>query len=67
MAMLNTLLLTAVFSTAILATSQRVTDKGLGALNAVALPYGLKVFLAVVFLNFMLYVWHFLNHEVPLM
>jgi sterol desaturase/sphingolipid hydroxylase (fatty acid hydroxylase superfamily) len=64
---LNTLVLSALFGTAILATAQHVTVQRLGALNAHDLPYGLKVLLAVVFMDFMLYVWHLLNHEVPLM
>lgn len=67
---LNTLVLTALFGTAILATAQYVTTNSLGALNllgARGLPHGLRVLLTVVFMDFMLYVWHLLNHEVPLM
>jgi sterol desaturase/sphingolipid hydroxylase (fatty acid hydroxylase superfamily) len=64
---LNTLILAGLFGTAILGTAQHVTQNHLGALNALNLPYGLKVLLTVIFMDFMLYVWHLLNHEVPLM
>ncbi|MFH1034669.1 MAG: sterol desaturase family protein [Pseudomonadota bacterium] len=64
---LNSLILAALFGTAILATAQHVTQNHLGALNALKLPQALRVLLTVVFMDFMLYVWHLLNHEVPLM
>ncbi|MBI4797523.1 MAG: sterol desaturase family protein [Desulfarculus sp.] len=64
---LNSLLLAALFGTAKLALAQHVTQHNLGLLNAHPLPYGLKLLIAVAFLDFMLYVWHLLNHEVPLL
>ncbi|MBI5524140.1 MAG: sterol desaturase family protein [Desulfarculus sp.] len=64
---LNTLLLAALFGTAKLALAQHVTQNKLGLLNVHPLPYGLKLLIAVAFLDFMLYVWHLLNHEVPLL
>ncbi len=67
MTAVNTVVLAAVFGTAILATAAYVTEHHLGALNAVAMPYWLKVVLAVLFLDFMIWVWHLLNHVAPLL
>lgn len=63
----NSVILALVFGAAILATSQHVTAHKLGALNQIDLPYWLELALAVAFLDFMLYIWHLLNHEVPLL
>lgn len=67
MTALNSVILAVIFGAAILATSRYVTEHKLGALNQVDLPYWLKLLIAVAFLDFMLYVWHLLNHEVPLL
>ncbi|MFH1058144.1 MAG: sterol desaturase family protein [Pseudomonadota bacterium] len=67
MTALNSVILAVVFGAAILATSRYVTEHKLGALNQVDLPYWLKLVIAVAFLDFMLYIWHLLNHEVPLL
>lgn len=62
----NTLILRLVFGGAIVATAAYVTHNQIGVLNLVAMPYWLKVLITVVFMDLMLYVWHLLNHEVPL-
>lgn len=38
-----------------------------GLLNLVAMPLWLKVILGVLFLDFAIYIWHLLNHVVPLL
>lgn len=63
----NSLILAIIFGAAILATSHYVTEHKIGALNFIGGPYWLKFLLGLAFLDFMLYVWHLLNHEVPLM
>lgn len=62
----NSLILQVVFAGAIIRTAMYVTTHQLGVLNMVALPEWLKLFVTVAFMDFMLYVWHLLNHEVPL-
>jgi len=63
---LNSAVLSLVFASATINTALYVTENNLGLLHMISLPLWLKVFLAVVFMDFMLYVWHLLNHEVPL-
>ena len=62
---LNSALLSVIFASATINTALYVSGNGLGLLNMISLPFWLKVFLAVFFMDFMLYVWHLLNHEVP--
>ena len=62
---LNSVVLSLVFASATINTALYVSENHLGLLNMISLPLGLKVFLAVIFMDFMLYVWHLLNHEVP--
>ncbi len=64
---INNAVLALVFGTAVMAVSWHASQKGLGFLNLWELPYWFKTLAAVVFLDFMLYVWHLLNHEVPLL
>jgi sterol desaturase/sphingolipid hydroxylase (fatty acid hydroxylase superfamily) len=61
----NSLLLQLVFSSAIVGTAVYVQSHKLGVLNMVEIPPWLKVFVTVAFMDFMLYVWHLLNHEMP--
>lgn len=42
-------------------------ERGFGLLKLLALPSWLEVTLAVVLLDYTLYVWHMLNHKVPLL
>ena len=61
----NSILLNLIFAGAVWQTAQYVTQNGQGVLNLLYMPQWLKVFLTVVFMDFMLYIWHLLNHEVP--
>ncbi|RJX30105.1 MAG: sterol desaturase family protein [Desulfarculus sp.] len=61
----NTLILRLVLGSAIVATAAYVTQQKMGVLNLVAMPYWLKLLATLVFMDFMLYIWHLLNHEVP--
>lgn len=64
---LNSLLLAVIFGGAVVATSSYVTANGLGVLNVLRLPYWLKFLATLVFMDFMLYVWHLLNHVMPIL
>lgn len=63
----NNVVLTLVFATALAGTTAYVTKHQIGIFNVWDIPYWLKVVLAVAFLDFVLYVWHLLNHEMPLL
>ena len=61
----NTLVLQLLFAGVIVRTAAYVTTQQLGVLNMVALPPWVKLLVIVAFMDFMLYIWHLLNHEVP--
>jgi sterol desaturase/sphingolipid hydroxylase (fatty acid hydroxylase superfamily) len=61
----NSIILRLLFTAYILRTTLYVGENQLGVLNLINLPYWTKIVTTVVFLDFMLYVWHLLNHEVP--
>lgn len=61
----NGILLQLIFSAAVVSTSIYVTKNNLGILNLVQIPQWLKLLTIIVFMDFILYVWHLLNHEVP--
>ncbi len=61
----NTLILQLLFAGAMVATATYVTANRLGVLNMVDLAPWLHVLATVAFMDFMLYIWHLLNHEVP--
>lgn len=63
----NSLILNLIFAGAVAATAQYVTANHLGALNLVDAPRWVKILATIVFMDFMLYVWHLLNHEMPLL
>ena len=63
----NSLILQLVFTSATLATAVYVQRQGFGVLNTFSAPSWLKILITVAFMDFMLYVWHLLNHEVPLL
>jgi len=67
LAIFNSLILWLFFAGAILQTALYVQEKQFGTLNLISVPYWTKIVATVVFLDFMLYVWHLLNHEVPLL
>ncbi len=62
----NSLVLNLLFAAAIVKTTMYVTSNQLGVLNLVAWPFWLKILATIVFMDLMLYVWHLLNHEMPL-
>ncbi|GAB4286786.1 MAG: sterol desaturase family protein [Deferrisomatales bacterium] len=64
---LNGAVLNLLFSGAILATTAYVTREQQGLLYLWGLPGWARTVVAVAFLDFMLYVWHLLNHEMPLL
>lgn len=61
----NSLILKLLFASTLVQTCLYVTDKQIGVLNLTAVPYWVKTLVTVVFMDFMLYVWHLLNHEMP--
>jgi len=63
---LNSVVLSLIFASATINTALYVSENHLGLLNMINLPLWLRVFLSVLFMDFMLYVWHLLNHEMPL-
>jgi sterol desaturase/sphingolipid hydroxylase (fatty acid hydroxylase superfamily) len=63
---MNSFILTTLFAAATVDTALYVSANHLGLLNMISLPLWLKAFAAVLFMDFIFYVWHLLNHEVPL-
>lgn len=63
----NSIILLLFFAAPILRTTSYVSENQLGVLNMLNLSYWSKIIAVVVFLDFMLYVWHLLNHEIPLL
>lgn len=61
----NSIIINLVFSTVIVGTATYTQTHKLGILNMVQAPVWLKILFTVVFMDFILYVWHFLNHEMP--
>lgn len=61
----NSLILKLLFASTLVQTCLYVTDKQIGVLNLTVVPYWVKTLATVVFMDFMLYVWHLLNHEMP--
>ncbi len=69
LAIFNSVVLQLVFSTTIITTAHYVTTNKLGMMNLEqisGLPQGLRIFIIIVFLDFILYIWHVLNHLIPL-
>ena len=63
----NSIVLNLIFASAIVFTATYAQANKIGVLNVVQAPSWLKIFVTVAFMDFMLYVWHLLNHEVPLL
>jgi len=63
----NSLILQLLFAGAVVRTAMYVTTRQLGVLNMMTLPVWVKILVTVAFMDFMLYIWHLLNHEVPLL
>ncbi|MCB2187919.1 MAG: sterol desaturase family protein [Deltaproteobacteria bacterium] len=62
----NSLILNVVFGAAAVVTAVYARDHGQGVLNILAVPRWANFLITIVFMDFMLYVWHLLNHVVPL-
>ena len=67
LSLFNSLLIQLIFSSAIVTTAFYVQTHKLGILSMLEAPPWLKILITVAFMDFMLYVWHLLNHEVPLL
>lgn len=65
LAVFNSLVLNILFAALLIQTVTTVTGQKMGLLNLYPLPYGLKIFLTILFFDLILYVWHLLNHEMP--
>ena len=63
----NSLILYLVFAGAVVTTAVYVTTHQLGVLNMIELPSWVKLLATIAFMDFVLYIWHLLNHEVPLL
>jgi len=63
----NSIILNAVFFTATLSVASHVTDNRAGFMNMLFLPQWLRIVLIILFMDFMLYIWHLLNHIMPLL
>ncbi|MDY6855238.1 MAG: sterol desaturase family protein [Thermodesulfobacteriota bacterium] len=62
----NSVIINLLFSALIVKTAIYVNTHQLGILNLIDLPRWPKICITVVFMDLMLYVWHLLNHEMPL-
>jgi sterol desaturase/sphingolipid hydroxylase (fatty acid hydroxylase superfamily) len=65
LAVFNGLVLNFIFAGLIIQTAVYVNERHQGILNLWPLPHWLKILATIVFLDFILYVWHLLNHEMP--
>jgi sterol desaturase/sphingolipid hydroxylase (fatty acid hydroxylase superfamily) len=65
--LINSIILQILFSSTIVGMVLYVERHKLGILHMVQAPVWMKTLFAVLFIDFMLYVWHLLNHEVPLL
>jgi len=63
----NSIILNLFFAAAVIKAIAYVTDHRLGVLNIIELPRWVTILVTVAFMDFMLYVWHLLNHEMPLL
>ncbi|MFH1243621.1 MAG: sterol desaturase family protein [Pseudomonadota bacterium] len=63
----NSILVRLIFSAAILGTATYTETHKLGVLHMLQAPTWLRIVFTVVFMDFVLYVWHLLNHEIPLL
>ena len=66
-ALLNGIIAIFLFNTAMVKTAFYVSDEHSGLLNMFPLPYWGRLFATIVVMDFILYIWHLLNHEMPLL
>jgi len=64
---LNSAVLSLFFAAATINSALHVSANHLGILNTFSLPFWQKVFLSVIFMDLIFYVWHLLNHRVPIL
>jgi len=67
LALINSIILYLVFTSVILNTSAQVAARQAGMLNMVSLPSWAKMLLTLAFMDFIFYIWHLLNHVMPLL
>jgi sterol desaturase/sphingolipid hydroxylase (fatty acid hydroxylase superfamily) len=67
LSIVNGVLYHLVYSAAIISLLLTVQTQKLGLLTGTALPYWLQIVLGICILDFFIYIWHLLNHEVPLL
>jgi sterol desaturase/sphingolipid hydroxylase (fatty acid hydroxylase superfamily) len=67
MSLMNSILLTLIFRGAIVSAAAYAQSQNAGVLNMVGFPQWFRVLATLVFMDFMLYIWHLLNHETPLL
>ncbi len=65
--LLNSIVLSLLFAAATINSALHVSANHLGMLNSFSLPFWQKVFLSIIFMDLVFYVWHLLNHKIPLM
>ncbi len=65
LAIVNGTIYHACYFTLIMGILVLTAEKELGLLNAFSLPLWLKIGLSILILDFFIYIWHLLNHEVP--
>ena len=61
----NRVLLHLIFSASVVGALGYVQTHKLGLLNMIEAPSWIKTLVTVAFMDFMLYIWHLLNHQVP--
>ena len=61
----NSILIYILFSSAIITTAIYAQNQRIGVLNLIEVPSWMKILATVAFMDFILYVWHLLNHEMP--
>jgi len=65
MTIFNSIVLNLIFAAAIVGTATYVQEQKIGVLNYIEAPQWIKILITIAFMDFILYVWHLLNHEVP--
>ncbi|MFO7667717.1 MAG: sterol desaturase family protein [Desulfobacterales bacterium] len=63
----NGILMHLIFSGIIVSIALYVQTNRIGILNIMVLPDWVKIAVSLIFMDFMLYIWHLLNHEIPLL
>jgi len=64
-ALLNAVLVNILFRGAIAKTALYAGEGGFGLLKMWSLPYWVKLIMTIAVMDFVLYIWHLLNHEMP--